>query len=523
MASSRHAGQSLNYFQQSPVRGQLEVPDGYSRSGWRYLQCTDTPNELRVLLPPRTAQIYGNLLRAELVELAKDRNASWDRILQIRHLKDRMIRKCTRLARASAPVPAGKQSSRSMFFTVHAPPDFRLKEMERWFRMQGAEIPQDAGAPGTSSSSPYCCSKCNPAGAQASTSQTPHRRATSVSHHGASQMSRRGTVSHPEVSQPVRRGTAAPPRHSSVRRSPERVPLRRGDSSSQATTLLNPSPPPLDGKPAHAHKQQLLNAFNKAGRVPSVMREADAQLRVRSVERKRSAASDASAISHAARLKAKSPDPLPIPFRTHDPDAAPPTDSPSTLLDELPEPEPMFTASPEPMASPPNGQMLPTIHEGSERGEGDGDEAHRPLPRRRSSLKKCGSISRLSIASNTKSVAWAMDRDWIEQMSNYMKTANEAEVLGHELDGLRVGYQQEVETMKSLCSNVRDASERIRQEMEKLQRDEELVRKQEDRLLHTIEQLEQKENHFRDKVMSVLEETKRVVNLCDKKRELNEL
>lgn len=48
MASSRHAGQSLNYFQQSPVRGQLEVPDGYSRSGWRYLQCTDTPNELRV-------------------------------------------------------------------------------------------------------------------------------------------------------------------------------------------------------------------------------------------------------------------------------------------------------------------------------------------------------------------------------------------------------------------------------------------------------------------------------------------
>lgn len=60
--------------------------------------------------------------------------------------------------------------------------------------------------------------------------------------------------------------------------------------------------------------------------------------------------------------------------------------------------------------------------------------------------------------------------------------------------------------MKSLCSNVRDASERIRQEMEKLQRDEELVRKQEDRLLHTIEQLEQKENHFRDKGMRVIHE-----------------
>jgi len=138
-------------------------------------------------------------------------------------------------------------------------------------------------------------------------------------------------------------------------------------------------------------------------------------------------------------------------------------------------------------------------------------------------LKKCNSISRLSVASNTKSVAWAMDRDWIEQMSQYMKAANEAEVLGHELEDLRTGYQQEVEAMKKLCRNVSDASERIRLEMEKLQRDEEAVRKQENRLLFTIEQLEQKETQFRDKVLSVLEETKRVVNLCDKKREIHEL
>lgn len=48
MQTHRAAGQTLNYFQQSPVRGQLEPPDGYARTGWRYLQCTDTPNELRV-------------------------------------------------------------------------------------------------------------------------------------------------------------------------------------------------------------------------------------------------------------------------------------------------------------------------------------------------------------------------------------------------------------------------------------------------------------------------------------------
>lgn len=39
---------SLSYFQTSPVRGQLEPYEPQSRTGWRYLQCTDTPNELKV-------------------------------------------------------------------------------------------------------------------------------------------------------------------------------------------------------------------------------------------------------------------------------------------------------------------------------------------------------------------------------------------------------------------------------------------------------------------------------------------
>jgi hypothetical protein len=59
-------------------------------------------------------------------------NADWDRILHIRHLKDRMIRKCQRLSRTMhtpGTVPAA-------FRIVHAPPDFRLKEMERWLRDQ---------------------------------------------------------------------------------------------------------------------------------------------------------------------------------------------------------------------------------------------------------------------------------------------------------------------------------------------------------------------------------------------------
>lgn len=155
------------------------------------------------------------------------------------------------------------------------------------------------------------------------------------------------------------------------------------------------------------------------------------------MERKRSAGSDVSTGTRSIRLSAKSPDPVPIPFRMQDlnEDAAL-GDSSDSLLDpeELTSPEPQVS----PLDSPQherelpalNGQ-LPTIHEASEgRGSVAGEDAQRPIPRRRSSLKRGGSISRLSVVSQTKSVAWAMDRDWIEQMSQYMKTANEAEVLG---------------------------------------------------------------------------------------------
>jgi len=104
----------LQYFQPSPVRGQLEPPDATTRPGWRYLQCTDTPNELKgkriliisslathigspVLLPPRASQVYAYLLSQEQVELARGTEASWERLMHVRHLKDRMISEHSRL------------------------------------------------------------------------------------------------------------------------------------------------------------------------------------------------------------------------------------------------------------------------------------------------------------------------------------------------------------------------------------------------------------------------------------------
>lgn len=147
----------LQYFQPSPVRGQLEPPDASTRPGWRYLQCTDTPNELKgkripifpspetniaspVLLPPRSSQVYAYLLSQEQVELAKGTEASWERLMHVRHLKDRMISEHSRLFARSfqvEPLDAGKcrrlarispaHGKEAQFRTLYAPSDFTLK------------------------------------------------------------------------------------------------------------------------------------------------------------------------------------------------------------------------------------------------------------------------------------------------------------------------------------------------------------------------------------------------------------
>ncbi|KAK2461944.1 hypothetical protein APHAL10511_006407 [Amanita phalloides] len=126
---------ALDYLRPSPVRGQLEPPDSNTLPGWRYIQTTDTPNEFKVLLPPGTAAMYDQLLKFEALELSRKPTISWERIMQIRHLKDRMIRKSQRLSKASLPKKLSKGEPLT-FQTIVAPVDFRVKEMEKWFREQ---------------------------------------------------------------------------------------------------------------------------------------------------------------------------------------------------------------------------------------------------------------------------------------------------------------------------------------------------------------------------------------------------
>lgn len=88
---------------------------------------------MQVLLPPGTASMYEQLLKFEAFELGKKSALSWERILEIRHLKERMIRKCQKLAKTMTPVRTGDLPA---FQTLVAPLDFRLKEMEKWFQQQ---------------------------------------------------------------------------------------------------------------------------------------------------------------------------------------------------------------------------------------------------------------------------------------------------------------------------------------------------------------------------------------------------
>ncbi|KAG6911994.1 hypothetical protein DXG01_000242 [Tephrocybe rancida] len=148
----------LDYLRRSPVRGQLEPHDSRTAKGWRYIQTTDTLNQLKVLLPPGTASMYEQLLKLEDYELRKGSSLSWERILEIRHLKDRMIRKCQRLANTPPSARPFGESSGLAFQSIVAPADFRLKEMEKWFLDQHARAQHKRHE--KEAATPCKCSKC---------------------------------------------------------------------------------------------------------------------------------------------------------------------------------------------------------------------------------------------------------------------------------------------------------------------------------------------------------------------------
>ncbi|TFY79657.1 hypothetical protein EWM64_g4362 [Hericium alpestre] len=509
MPSHHREDSGLRYFQTSPVRGQLEPYDGDARTGWRYLQCTDTPNELKVLLPPRTAQLYAQLLLAEEFELAKgSRGASWPRVLEIRHLKDRMIRKCQRLSRSTAPVPGVTAS----FRILHAPPDFRLKEMERWMKNEDTgrsnrKHPVEAVRTPTRSQSPAAsvCSQCGPRASQAHSnhSHTSSARSSRISQGSRTSVSQRLPTRNP-ASGKRRASVSSQSTFTHSHSSNERLRQPAFASAQDKFSYLSPvveerSERSVQATPV-ADAPPLPNPY---GETPESMAEQQQQ---RQQQRAEEYAEQQRAEEAAQREHVISPDPLPHPYRP--PSAMQPFGS-------LAMPEPITM----PRAEVPNfgGSELSSVPPSLPPKE-DGEEAGpsgRPIPRRRSSLKQPS--TRLERAS--KVVSWAMDNDWTDQMLKFNHIVHAAESAGDDLDEARRKFKDEIADVKDLRSNITLALERLRLQTEQLELEERALHEHEDKLTSSFERLEEKEGRYKSTVKAVLDETKRVVYAADKKRE----
>ena len=300
-----------------------------------------------------------------------------------------MIRKCGRLARAWG---ASKPGIGTMFRTVYAPADFRLKEMEKWIRRQETGGPISIKSTHTvdtplsrrsSTNSVYrrnsfCCDRC------ASTTQ-PHvdhrtstlRRESSITH------SNRGWI---DTGSKSKRSLSNIPRRSSAS-SIQSIRIENGGQSYSTYQAAG-----TERSDQNIHDVLEPYTDKRTGRLPT---------------RRRSAVFSTEEALSAESPRVLSPDPLPHPYR---PRHSEPVvtggeyDSSDTTDDEVHSTD---------QTTPPAEGFL----------------AHPPLIHRRSSLKQSTGSLRASMDA-TKSVAWAMDHDWQEQMKKYEEAAVDAEAAG---------------------------------------------------------------------------------------------
>ncbi|KAI0308242.1 hypothetical protein B0F90DRAFT_1681279 [Multifurca ochricompacta] len=506
MSSSHHTQPSLAYYQTSPVRGQLEPYEAKSRAGWRYLQCTDTPNELKVLLPPKTALLYSQLLQYEIAELERGRGADWDRILHIRHLKDRMIRKCQRLSRmvhTPGAVPA--------FRVVHAPPDFRLKEMERWLRDQEPrskktkEVRRQPSAEtvNTHSQSSHPAythaqsSSRSPRTSRIPTSMTPTQRISSnrapgvVRRHGSGSSRSSNYVDSHASTDSLRQKSSAhaqtlPPRN------PYLSPVAEERTESPPPTFPNP----YGDTPQRAAEESTIDSA-AAVRADAVSPDPLPHLY-------RPPSMHAPLAEIAAAMMAGLPEPISEPV---------PELAPLPLGTEMPEPtvESFLPAEPAPHGMPHPGVLLESIESILDPDQPVLEQSRPSLVRRRSSLRQGG--GRTSVNGTPKVVSWAMDRDWADHLTKfdhdfvffllhcrvYFFFRDLTSVSGSELEEARKKFQEEVSGVQNLRLTITSALERLRLESDTLQREEYALRENEERMIASFERLKEKEARYKER------------------------
>lgn len=460
-----------------------------------------TLTALQVLLPPKTALMYSNLLQYEASELERGRGADWDRILYIRHLKDRMIRKCQRLSRMThtpGTVPAA-------FRIVHAPPDFRLKEMERWLRETESrgkstkEVRRQPSAETANTQSQSSRPAYTPAQSprvprtpRVPPSPTPAQRAPSSRAPGS--LRRHGSGSTRSSNYVDSRGSVESPRQRPSVHT-QTAPQRNAYLSPVVEERTESSPPP----------SVLPTPF---GDTPQLAAEESAFANV-----------------EAGREDVISPDPLPHLYRppsmlvpmgeiaaammVGSPEivtesAQPPLEPgmPEPFLESFvpTEPVPMGLGMPEPAVLLDPNQLIAG--------------PSRPLLRRRSSLRQNG--GRSSANGTPKVVSWAMDRDWADHLTKFDHIVYAAEfagpsllhvcvvrflkpVSGDELEEARKKFVEEISGVRNLRLAITGALERLRLESDTLQQEEAALRAHEELVVASFERLKEKESNYKEK------------------------
>lgn len=326
-----------------------------------------------------------------------------------------MIRKCQRLSRmAHTPgtVPAA-------FRIVHAPPDFRLKEMERWLRDQEPrrkgtkEVRRQPSAETTntqSQSSQRAYAHTQP------TSRVPHTSRVPMSTNPAQ------PVSSTRVPATVRRQASGSTRSSNYvdSRASTESPRQRPTGYTPTLPQRNPylSPVVEERTESPPSPTPLPNPYGEAPQ--------------------RAAEETAFSSPATAREGVVSPDPLPHLYRPPSL-VAPMAEMAAVMMGGPSEPVP------EPAPPPPVQEVMPmpeALVESflpSEPVHGmpqpmvpiDLDPAgpsRPPLVRRRSNLRQGG--GRTSGNGTPKVVSWAMDRDWADHMTKFDHVVYAAEFAG---------------------------------------------------------------------------------------------
>lgn len=328
--------------------------------------------------------MYEQLLKLESYELTK-KSINWDRIVEIRHLKERMVRKCQKMAKAALP------KSLSLFQTYIAPEDFRVKEMEKWFRDQQKRA--DASA----------LRRAEAHTAQPASnhnhihSQCPHCIAGSPSTHP------------PAILPPNTSASLVPPATSNLQRA----------ATNAVTNLKAPSKP---GFYSGAHALVNISRAIKAERTTSLP-----------VNQEQTTPS--------TRASVVSPPPLPVLLRGQRLQFG---------LDDEPGQEESALGDPELPESSSGGTPPPlesrdiptdtTIQAPQTSPLSSGDETSSPDPsgtvRRRRSCIKRGSFSEIG----AKTVSWADDHELGNQVSRFASAARDAQASGKKTSPLFISF-----------------------------------------------------------------------------------